>query len=99
MRLAISQLTREPTFRSLGLCYPNSGQPPYAGTLILAYAGYAKSALPYTGYAHAILCWRCILAYSDSNSRTAPDRAGSPPGSPWRRPLVPLIARAPIPIA
>ena len=59
----------------------------------------AMLSLPYTGYAHAILCWCFILAYSDSNSRTAPDRAGSPPGSPWRRPLVPLIARAPIPIA
>jgi hypothetical protein len=25
--------------------------------------------LPYTGYAHAILCWCFILAYSDSNTQ------------------------------
>ena len=29
----------------------------------------AMLSLPYTGYAHAILCWCFILAYSDSNNR------------------------------
>ena len=28
----------------------------------------AMLSLPYAGYAHAILCWCFILAYSDSNT-------------------------------
>ena len=41
----------------------------------------AMLSLPYTGYAHAILCWRFILAYSDSNTQDRRDRRGTAAGT------------------
>ena len=67
MRLAISQLPREPTFRSLGYATLTRD---YAILPMLGRSYWpmlAMLSLPYTGYAHAILCWCFILAYSDSN--------------------------------
>ena len=42
----------------------------------------AMLSLPYTGYAHAILCWCFILAYSDFNT---PPRRGT-----WQKSLLPV---------
>ena len=68
MRLAISQLPREPTFRSLGYATLTRD---YAILPMLGRSYWpmlAMLSLPYTAYAHAILCWCFILAYSDSNT-------------------------------
>ena len=70
VRLAISQLPREPTFRSLGYATPTRD---YAILPVLPvgrsyWPMLAMLSLPHTGYAHAILCWCFILAYSDSST-------------------------------
>ena len=68
MRLAISQLPREPRFPSLGYATLTRDYaiPPVLGRSY--WPMLAMLSLPYTGYAHAILCWCFILAYSDSNT-------------------------------
>ena len=66
----IGALPREPTFRSLGYATLTRD---YAILPMLGRAYWpmlAMLSLPYTGYAHAILCWCFILAYSDSNTGT-----------------------------
>ena len=58
----------EPTFRSLGHATLTRD---YAILPMLGRSYWpmlAMLSLPYTGYAHAILCWCFILAYSDSNT-------------------------------
>jgi len=68
VRLAISQLPREARFSSLGYATLTRD---YAILPMLGRSYWpmlAMLSLPYTGYAHAILCWCFILAYSDSNS-------------------------------
>ena len=69
MRLAISQLPREPGSPSLGYATLTRD---YAILPMLGRSYWpmlAMLSLPYTGYAHAILCWCFILAYSDSNKK------------------------------
>ena len=68
VRMAIGQLPREPTFRPLGYATLTRD---YAILPMLGRSYWpmlAMLSLPYTGYAHAILCWCFILAYSDSNT-------------------------------
>jgi hypothetical protein len=70
--MAISQLPREPTFRPLGYATLTRD---YAILPMLGRSYWpmlAMLSLPYTGYAHAILCWCFILAYSDSNRQDPP---------------------------
>jgi len=43
----------------------------------------AMLSLPYTGYAHAILCWCFILAYSDSNMPDCKSGETSRLGERW----------------
>ena len=60
-------LPRGTTFRSLGYATLTRD---YAILPMLGRSYWpmlAMLSLPYTGYAHAILCWCFILAYSDSN--------------------------------
>ena len=86
VRLAIGQLPREPTFRPLGYATLTRD---YAILPIPARSCWpmlAMLSLPYTGYAHAILCWCFILAYSDSNTRR--------PRPEWRSRLISLFSKS-----